>query len=460
MREGKKTSFAKLFGRIVYLMVVIILCVVIVKIYHVYASVNFNDFQKSVYRENITQFSRDSEVKYNGYPSYKISNIDYNDAMFSTQIAVKPNTPYRVSCMVKTNNVQAGKAPSSSGAHISIRDTTEKSKSITGTNDWQKIEMIFNSRNRDKVDVGFRLGGYNDAVGEAWFSNFKIEQGISKGGTDWHFVCFIFENIDVNVDINGETQNVKLSMSNSDILDMRENMQRFKTSCQELSGNNMSVTYDIVTIKEPILSLTFDEKNGYYVAPENVEELIKPYMEENEFDHIFIAVRMGDINKQKEIPVYDWIGLGGMDYYGIGFSNIRLPNNSQNYIYKYDTRINTFPEEVFIHEFLHSLERDLKEYGYTIPALHDNELYGYKDQKLTGLKKWYEDYMRCNIKDENGNKIGLDKIVYTLKPSHKSEFEFPYELDAFYEPKNVIEEVKNNFMKLFSTNNIEKSEET
>ena len=32
------------------------------------------------------------------------------------------------------------------------------------------------------------------------------------------------------------------------------------------------------------------------------------------------------------------IGLdfGSMDYYGIGFSNIRLPNDSKSYIYKYD----------------------------------------------------------------------------------------------------------------------------
>ena len=54
-----------------------------------------------------------------------------------------------------------------------------------------------------------------------------------------------------------------------------------------------------------------------------------------------------------------------MDYYGIGFSNIRLPNDSKSYIYKYDSRINAFPEEVLLHEFLHSLERNAQEYGLT-----------------------------------------------------------------------------------------------
>ena len=82
-----------------------------------------------------------------------------------------------------------------------------------------------------------------------------------------------------------------------------------------------------------------------------------------------------------------------MDYYGIGYSNIRLPNDSNSYIYKYNSRINQFPEEVFLHEFLHSLERNAKEYGYDRPELHSYEQYGYKNEQLIGQKKWYTDYM-------------------------------------------------------------------
>ena len=67
-----------------------------------------------------------------------------------------------------------------------------------------------------------------------------------------------------------------------------------------------------------------------------------------------------------------------MDLYGIGYSNIRLPNDKSSYIYTYNPRINTFPEEVFIHEYLHSLERILQERGYDIPELHDNNKYGYE----------------------------------------------------------------------------------
>lgn len=137
------------------------------------------------------------------------------------------------------------------------------------------------------------------------------------------------------------------------------------------------------------------------------------------------------------------IGLdcGSMDYYGIGYSNIRLPNSSKSYIYKYNERINTFPEEVFLHEFLHSLERTAEEYGYKIPALHDYEKYGYKNQNLTGLKNWYKDYMNKNIKYLDGY-IGLPEEVYTLKPAKIYDFKYTYQIDEFHEPQNIIEETK------------------
>lgn len=132
-----------------------------------------------------------------------------------------------------------------------------------------------------------------------------------------------------------------------------------------------------------------------------------------------------------------------MDLYGIGFSNIRMSNVKNDYTYKYDYRINTFPEEVFIHEFLHTLERNLVEDGYEIPALHDYEKYGYKEERLIGLKNWYEDYMNCKILDETTKEyVGLNKITYTLKPVHESDFKYSVEIEFNKEPQNILEEIK------------------
>ena len=134
-----------------------------------------------------------------------------------------------------------------------------------------------------------------------------------------------------------------------------------------------------------------------------------------------------------------------MDLYGIGYSNIRLPNDSSSYIYSYDPRINIFPEEVFVHEYLHSLERILQERSYDIPQLHDNNKYGYDNQKLIGLKEWYKDYMTCNIRNSEGKLIGLDEVVYTLTPPAKSDFRHSIEIEYNNEPDNLIEEIRNMF---------------
>ncbi len=135
-----------------------------------------------------------------------------------------------------------------------------------------------------------------------------------------------------------------------------------------------------------------------------------------------------------------------MDLYGVGYSNIRLPNDSSSYIYTYDSLVNTFPEEVFIHEFLHSLERILQERNYDIPELHDYEKYGYKEERLVGLKEWYADYMTCNIKTNDGKLVGLDSVVYTITPPAESDFKYSTEVDFNKEPENIIEEIRNVFI--------------
>ena len=207
----------------------------------------------------------------------------------------------------------------------------------------------------------------------------------------------------------------------------------------------MTVDYDVINVTEPLTELTYDEENGYYVSPGNVKNLIQGHINKEEYDHIFVCVRLGDETHLNDIEIHDWIGLGGMDYLGIGFSNIRLPNSDRNYTYKYSASVNTFPEEVFIHEFLHSLERTAIEHGFNTPALHDYANYGYKDEKLEGQRKWYEDYMKCSIND-NGTKIGLNQNVYTLKPIHASMFKYSVENEeVFKEPENIIEEIRNIF---------------
>ena len=132
-----------------------------------------------------------------------------------------------------------------------------------------------------------------------------------------------------------------------------------------------------------------------------------------------------------------------MDLYGIGFSTIRLSTNKNSYTYEYKIGMNTFPEETYLHEFLHTLERNSEEFGYEVPELHSHETYGYKEEGTVGLKQWYADYMNCKILDEKTNTyVGLNSDLYKLKPIHESDFKYPLELEFYHEPENIIEEIR------------------
>lgn len=284
----------------------IIIIIILILAFNFYKHNNFNEFIRSEMNLHTSEFKRDSETKYSKTDSYRITSNTKNDATIYKKVKVEKNTPYKVTCMVKTENVIPENEISGVGAQISIIGTTEKSIAITGTQDWQKIEMIFNSKDREEVEIGFRLGGYlGECTGTAWFSDFTFEEGTLSQNNNWKFACFIFENTDVT--INGK--NVKLSMTDTDVSDIRDTMRRFRSTIREISNSKIIADYDTYIVREPINKLSYDQEFGYYVSAEDIENSIKDIVKENEYDHIFVVIRLGDEEHKNDIQINDWIGL-------------------------------------------------------------------------------------------------------------------------------------------------------
>lgn len=276
-------------NRITYFIMLAFLLVMVYFAYQFYQLNNFNDFIRSETNLYISQFTRDKEIKYSNNRSYKIENPEYNDAMFYKKVQVKKNQPYKVTCMVKTNGVQAKKEMSGVGAQISIEETTERSVAISGTQNWQKIDLIFNSKDREEVNIGFRLGGYlGEAKGEAWFSDFTIEEGIAEQNNNWKFACFIFKTTDVTID----GKRVQLEVTQNDIKDITDTIGLFESSCQILSKGKMAADCDIYQIDTPLASLSYDDEFGYFVAAEDIENQIKDTIATHDYDHIFVIMRL------------------------------------------------------------------------------------------------------------------------------------------------------------------------
>lgn len=301
-----KNQGKKLFKIIRNLIFWTILIMTLYFAYEFYETNNFNGYTKSIEKSDLTEFKRDDKTKYSENRSYRILSSDFNDAMIAKKVKVTKNKSYKVKCMVKTENVETKNNKSGSGAHISIDGTTTRSIALTGTNDWQEIELIFNSKNKEEVNIGFRLGGYIDnCKGIAWFSNMTIEEGIPDTSNNWNFACFIYKTTDVTIN----EKNIKLNVTDSDVTDIKNTIKRFENACSTLSNRKITANCDVYNIESPLTKLSYDNEFGYYVAPEDVEENIKDTINANNYDHIFIVVRLGNEQYDNDIEVNDWIGL-------------------------------------------------------------------------------------------------------------------------------------------------------
>ena len=408
----------------------ICIIVIIIVAFFVYRKYDYNFYTKGIAEKGKTKFSRDYNETYSKDRSYKIENEISNDAMFYREISVRPNTPYRVTCMVKTKNVIGNENDPTAGAQICLNGTEEHSDVIQGNTDWIKLEFMFNSKCNSKVEVGFRLGGIlNTAEGTAWFSDLEIEEGASDESNTWNFGVFLIDNASVNIE--GNLKNYTMTTADKSVVGVE--LQRLKNSIKSISNNQINIEYEMIEITEPLTTLSYDEENGYYIGEKDVYKLINKYIKQKEFDHIFVCTNLPleSVLTQND-KICEWIGLGNMIYLSKGFSNIRIMQQQYNY-----STANTFPEEVFVHEFLHTLERNAKEYGYEVPALHDYEKYNYTDDRNDGLRKWYIDYMNGRIRDSSGNYIGLPEEIYTFKPVKTSDFTYSMKLEKLDEPKNI-----------------------
>ena len=132
-----KNKIIKDIISIIFIIIILFVC------YKVYKRYNFNQFTKAEHEIGVSIFERDDIVKSSNHDSYKIINTDYNDAMFYETVSVVPNTPYRVTCKIKTENVESLNVNKDSGAHVCIANTVEKSNNVTRNYGLERSNFLF-----------------------------------------------------------------------------------------------------------------------------------------------------------------------------------------------------------------------------------------------------------------------------------------------------------------------------
>jgi hypothetical protein len=118
-----------------------------------------------------------SELAHEGHTGKRCAMIASDkggDFSLVTNVAVEPFASYRLSAWIKTEDVRA---VGGLGALINICDfDVGMPSALTGTRDWTRVEITFNTCGQDHVWVSCGLGGWGNVTGKAWFDDLVLQQ--------------------------------------------------------------------------------------------------------------------------------------------------------------------------------------------------------------------------------------------------------------------------------------------
>lgn len=114
----------------------------------------------------------DQKARTGKYAAF-LESTKNNDIRLVQTIPVKPETVYRFSGWVATENVSQG----GTGAALCVLGGFIHSNGVTGTSDWVPMELVFRThQSQREVMLGVRLGFYGQtATGRAFFDDLKLE---------------------------------------------------------------------------------------------------------------------------------------------------------------------------------------------------------------------------------------------------------------------------------------------
>jgi putative membrane-bound dehydrogenase-like protein len=111
----------------------------------------------------------EAKMVHGGGKALRVITREDADTSFFADVALKPNTEYKLSAWIKTHGFK-GKA--SLNDHLSRAETT----AVKRTQDWTEVEVTFNSRTRDKASINLLHVG----KGDTYFDDVRLVELIQE----------------------------------------------------------------------------------------------------------------------------------------------------------------------------------------------------------------------------------------------------------------------------------------
>ena len=95
------------------------------------------------------------------------------DIVWLTSVPVKPRSKYKLTGWIKTKNVDAG---SGKGALFNLHNIQPaQTRAVTGTKDWTRVELVFDTGDRAAVEINCLFGGWGLSTGKAFYDDVRLE---------------------------------------------------------------------------------------------------------------------------------------------------------------------------------------------------------------------------------------------------------------------------------------------
>jgi len=344
--------------------------------------------------------------------SYCIRSERANDLRIKKKFSVLPDTVYYITADIRTENVLNHENQENPvGACISTNDWYF-SRSLFATNDWQTVGVLGRSDDYGNLWVSFNLGySFNTCSGNAWFENvcFTPADTITGNDSTWKILAVLLteSGIDTADEQTGERIRLSHKMSREELILIRKSLLAFE---EDFNNDAEGLLSAKVEIFEPTVSCKSYTKFslGYTISGPSARAYLESLgVDILSYDHvIFIAC-------QPKLPA-SYFGLGGLPIKEqVGYSFILFADMESSLRYLRGELENSWIPAIYMHEFLHSIERCANSLRLPVPLV-DGDRFGYSD--VEEYRAWYRDFMHKRLL-VNGDMLGVDPRVWKLRPS-------------------------------------------
>jgi uncharacterized protein len=128
----------------------------------------------------------------------QISSATGADVGWMITLPVKPRTKYRATAWIRTKDVKGA-----TGALLNLNAHPARSKAVTGTRDWTRVTMDFDSENRTSVEMNCLFGGWGQSTGTAWWDDVSVIE-LGQGAAPGQVERLVARNLAIRGTIDGQ----------------------------------------------------------------------------------------------------------------------------------------------------------------------------------------------------------------------------------------------------------------